>query len=243
MKSLIHTVEKPEKLIFIYGLCDPDTNELKYIGLSTVGFKRLQNHYNCCYQFSKKRGNYKLYSNIKRWVKELKDKKKIFKVIYLEYFDNDGPHVDEAEMFWIAYFKMLGANLLNHDNGGRTEYLKYHNDEYKLKASRIAKKNNNKPEMLEFFKKHTTDTWKNPEIRKRRLAGMRSGKKRNKQQIQNMIQGNSQRFTIKDDLGNIYPSLNETARQLGVGAMVVHRALKNGKKVKGRTLFKVEKVP
>ena len=58
-----------------------------------------------------------------------------------------------------------------------------------------------------------------------------------------MIQGNSQRFTIKDDLGNIYPSLNETARQLGVGAMVVHRALKNGKKVKGRTLFKVEKVP
>lgn len=242
--SLIHTIEKPEKDIFIYGLCDPDTYELKYIGLATIGFNRIISHYRC--------GTGKKPTRVKSWIKNLRNQSKIFKLIYLEYFDTDGPHVDEAEIFWIAYFKSIGSELINHDLGGRTEYLKYNsnesrfiqsllmketwkNPEFKQKQSEACKKANGTPKKKRFFSQNTKEQWANPEIRAKRIEAMQN-KPRTEQQKKNMILGNTQRFQLVDDLGNIYPSLNEAARQLEVGAMVIHRALKNQKKVKGRTL-------
>lgn len=234
-KSLINSLEKPEQEIYIYGLCDPDTDEIRYIGLSTCGFKRLLDHYSNCY----KRSNRGTLSRSKMWIKSLKDANRVFKPIYLEYFDKDGPHVDEAEMFWISYFKMLGSDLVNHEIGGRSKYLRFSSDENKRKQSISCAKSNGTKEKREYFSKNTKEQWLNPEIRKQRIEAMQN-KPRTEEQKKNMILGNSQRFQLKDDLGNIYPSLNEAARQLKVGAMVIHRALKNNKKVKGRFLQKID---
>jgi GIY-YIG catalytic domain len=100
----------PDKGIFIYGLFCPDTKDLKYIGLSTNGFRRIKEHYKT---FKKTK------TAKERWVNRLRKDNKIFDVYYFEYFDADGIHLDEAEQFYIAYFKSLGCELLNHTAGGR----------------------------------------------------------------------------------------------------------------------------
>jgi len=108
-KSLIHTIEKPEKKIMIYGLLDPTTEQIRYIGLTCNGFGRIRNHYNKITNTA-----------LSKWVQSLKQNNNIFKPIYLQYFENDSLDVDEAEVFWINYFKMIGADLLNHEKGGRS---------------------------------------------------------------------------------------------------------------------------
>lgn len=127
--SLLNTLPKPEKKIFIYGLLNPETNELRYIGLTKNGFSRICNHYNDCLL------KYK-YSAVKKWVKKLRDECKIFSVVYIEYFNEDGPHLDDAEIFWIQYYRSIGCALLNHEKGGRC----YSNlAEYKNSKSRSLK--------------------------------------------------------------------------------------------------------
>lgn len=112
MHFLRNHIPEPETSNFVYGLCDPDTNELRYIGITSIGFKRFLNHYNDCLV------SYK-HSAAKKWVKSLRDENKVFSVIYIEYFNEDGLHLDEAEIFWIQYFRSIGCNLLNHEKGGR----------------------------------------------------------------------------------------------------------------------------
>lgn len=133
MKSLIFSLPKSEKNVFIYGLCDPDTNELRYIGLTGNGFKRISGHYNDCLL------NYK-YSAVKKWIKKLRSHNKIFNVIYIEYFDEDGIHVDESERFWIQYFTAIGCNLLNHEKGGRVRSDLAHYKDSKSKSLKNRKK-------------------------------------------------------------------------------------------------------
>lgn len=235
-KSLIHTIEKPEKKIYIYGLCDPDTNELRYIGLTTIGFKRMIRHWNDCYI----RSNQGHFSAIKNWVRSLKKQNKIFKPIYLEYFEKDNLNVDEAEIFWISYFKMIGCRLLNLDNGGRCEYLRFNSNDSKRKQSEACKKINGTSEKRAYFSKNTKEQWQNPEIRRQRIEAMQN-KPRTEEQKNNMRLGNKKRFTLIDDLGNIYNSIHDAANKLQVGPMIIHRSLKSNKKVKERTLKKIDR--
>jgi len=133
MESPLITFEKPKKQTFVYGLCDPDTNELRYIGLTSCGIRRIKNHYNDSLL------EYK-HSAIKKWVKHLRLQNKVFNVIYIEYFDKDGLHVDEAEVFWIQYFRSIGARLLNHEKGGRVRGNLHHYKDSKAKALKGRKK-------------------------------------------------------------------------------------------------------
>lgn len=218
--SLIHSIEKPLNQIYIYGLCDPRTKELKYIGLSTCGFKRMFGHYKDCTS-KNKQGRFSL---VKNWIKSLKHQKMIFEPIYLEYFETDGPHVDEAEMFWISYFKMIGANLLNHDNGGRVNYLRFTSYENKRKLSNACKKANGTPEKRELFRQMTTEQWKDPIIREKRLSEMKN-KPRNEQQKKNMRMGNTQRIILKNELGEIFNSMQEAADYYKVTKTTIQRLL------------------
>lgn len=143
MENPLFTLQKPIRPIFVYGLCAPDTNELRYIGLTCNGFQRIKNHYNDSFL------DYK-HSAIKKWVKHLRLQNKIFNVIYIEYFNKDGLHVDEAEKFWIEYFRSIGARLLNHEKGGRVYGDLHHYKDSKSKALKGRKKS---PQHAENIKK------------------------------------------------------------------------------------------
>lgn len=90
----------------IYGLDDPRTHELRYIGYTRRSLtRRLRDHLtdsHICHRTS--------------WIKNLKADHLTPGIFEIE----SVPDIQaaEAECFWIAYFKYIGANLTNGTEGG-----------------------------------------------------------------------------------------------------------------------------
>lgn len=91
----------------IYALQDPITEQIRYIGKSKNPRHRLQNHLTP--------GNLKKRKHSSRWLCGLKKKGLVPNVIELEKIETGW---EEAEKFWIEYFKFLGCDLTNITSGG-----------------------------------------------------------------------------------------------------------------------------
>src|SRR3989304_3283957 len=91
----------------IYGLIDPLTKELRYIGMTTRTLDvRLTEHVN---NLAGTAGPY-----LKNWIKKIKRNNfqpQIFEIETVLFKD-----WVEAEKFWISYFKDKGFNLVNLSN-------------------------------------------------------------------------------------------------------------------------------
>lgn len=200
--SLFETLPKPEKNIFVYALCEPGTENIRYIGIATTGFKRMRDHYS----------NGGKWTNRKKWIKELKEQNKIFNVLYLEYFNEDSSLVDDAEIFYINYLRFLGFKLLNHTEGGRTNF--------KFINKKVPVYTETQRHQMNSNRKRT---WNTPELKKQasKIVTAQFGVK------------------IQDDLGNNYESIAECARVLGVKRPNIGRALKYGFKCQGRILTRI----
>lgn len=88
----------------IYALCDPITHEIRYVGKTQMGLpKRMARHHGD--KTSTYRG---------KWLRSLKEQgiKPVVHVL------EETCEWVEAEQFWIAYFKSLGARLANATLGG-----------------------------------------------------------------------------------------------------------------------------
>lgn len=97
----------------IYGLFEPESGELRYIGRSSSGLKRARAHATPT--------SLKLDDHCHRWVKTLVEKGMRPEVDVLETWSGSGDAnewLNEAEIFWIAYWRSLGANLTNLTDGG-----------------------------------------------------------------------------------------------------------------------------
>src|SRR5262245_15102113 len=92
---------------FIYALICPDSGEMKYIGKANNPKRRLKDH------MSDFRGQE---YNKALWISRMKREKKkpILEIIEEVAMDC----WQAAEEFWIAYYKFIGANLLNIKEGG-----------------------------------------------------------------------------------------------------------------------------
>lgn len=97
----------------IYALQDPITFEIRYIGKSMSGLDRPKSHNNLNQLQAKS------YKN--NWVKSLISNgyKPIIKII--QYIINP-IELDEAEIYWISYFKNLGCPLTNSTLGGKGRF-------------------------------------------------------------------------------------------------------------------------
>jgi hypothetical protein len=92
---------------YIYALCDPDTNQVRYIGKADNLQKRLKRHM----------GGYEPRPTYKsNWVKSLKKLNKRPIIMILEEVQRDS--WQEAEKRWIDYYRKQGANLTNMVDGG-----------------------------------------------------------------------------------------------------------------------------
>lgn len=89
---------------FIYGICDPRTSQLRYIGKTKVRLDmRLSSHMRIT--------NIDHRSN---WLANLRKNKIQPDIFVIEEVEN----WREAERFWIAFFKSIGCKLVNQTFGG-----------------------------------------------------------------------------------------------------------------------------
>jgi hypothetical protein len=97
------------KYTFIYALCDPDTEEIRYIGKANSIRRRYSDHINEC---KTSRKSHKI-----SWIKSLlvKNKKPLIKIL------DEVPQDDWKlwEVHYIDLYKLKGANLTNLTEGGQ----------------------------------------------------------------------------------------------------------------------------
>jgi len=101
----------PSNKCYIYVLCNPDTNEIRYVGRTIYKLSvRLNCH--CCMNGVRSNFNYRN----KNWIKHLLNngKKPIIKVIDIVDID-DWPYY---EKYYIDLLKGFNINLNNHNEGG-----------------------------------------------------------------------------------------------------------------------------
>ena len=95
----------------VYGLIDPVTQEIRYVGRSTSGLSRPKAHFRPHAIKSKKR------THCASWVKSLHRLGLVPTIMILDEF-LDASELSETERFYISYFKSLGCNLTNITSGG-----------------------------------------------------------------------------------------------------------------------------
>ncbi len=95
--------------IFVYGLIDPRTNEVRYIGKTLKGMSRPRSH-----------GKASVLQTVKthrtNWIKGLVAEGLTFGIVVLEFCTRE--NVAQRERDWIAWGRHLGWRLTNHTDGG-----------------------------------------------------------------------------------------------------------------------------
>ena len=202
----------------IYGLIDPFTNQLRYIGKSTVGFKRPKSHF---LPYKLKDRTHKV-----KWIKSILNKKIKPKIIIIQQF-KEPEILYQAEQFWIKYFREMGCPLTNlTDDGPGSLGLKHKKETIeKLRKAQIGRRPT-------FTGPHTKAT--KDEISKSKM-GMSYNKgisktENTKIKISRKLGGRP----LKDQFGNIYQTQKEAARKLKTNQFFIWCVLnKRCKHVKG----------
>lgn len=112
----------------IYGLEDPISNKIRYVGRSCSGLKRPTEH--------ARPHKLKIKSHTTSWIKSLLNQNQKPKVVVLETFP-DPSQLNEAEKKWINIYK--NNDLTNHTDGGGGIAGYRHTEEAKRKIGLACK--------------------------------------------------------------------------------------------------------
>lgn len=108
----------------IYGLVDPRTHLVRYVGQSSRGLHRPREHRS----LGRRTG-----PHCKRWIAQLQQLGLDYEVVLLETGDLD---LNIAERWWIAYGRASGWPLTNLTDGGEGASGYQHTDESRARISR-----------------------------------------------------------------------------------------------------------
>ncbi len=112
-------------MITIYGLCDPETKECRYVGKTNDIDDRLREH-------KHEIVNSHLHTHKVNWLRSLDCMPEV-KILQ----EVDDEHWEDAEIYWINKLKFQFANLTNFAKGGQTSPVEGigHSEETKRKIS------------------------------------------------------------------------------------------------------------
>lgn len=100
------------KTYLIYGLTDKLTGQLKYIGQTTIGLKlRLKRH------FDEAKYHRDRITKKNNWLRKRISQNNLPEIFLIE--ETTEQEIDNLEIFYIAYFKSIGCELLNSTLGGK----------------------------------------------------------------------------------------------------------------------------
>lgn len=212
----------------IYGLIDPRTKELRYIGQTTRGIKQLRVYF--IDSFMKKK------RHVASWIKNLHTDNLKPEVIILEDSIKNKENLNNLEVFYISYFKSIGCNLTNLAEGGNSNSGFKLNKKQKKIWSKNAKNNTKLQEARkEYFDNNPHPKWHNNPNSEKYKDQLRSwSEQANKKAVE------KQSIKVKDNNGIIYSSIAEAARKLNVCDSEISEHLKGRrKKVKGYTFTRI----
>jgi hypothetical protein len=141
-----------EKIIYIYELIDPISNETKYIGQSVKPKNRYNRHISDANKNNK---------NCKQWIKNLLDnnQKPLLNIIDSCTEEN----ADTFEIMYISLYKSWGCELLNIELGGQKKRVI--SEATRRKISETLKGQKQSQETKDKRRATLKETWKSPELR------------------------------------------------------------------------------
>ncbi len=145
--------------MFIYGLCEPETSDVRYIGKTIDVKSRVSSHL-------RERGRTRKH----RWIQSLHARAMTPRVIVLEVVSDD--RADDAENWWILFLRRQGYSIINHTDGGDgTPHL---DQEARSRLSSSAKQVWADPVKRARQSAIAKKRWKDPLWRKKMLQALRS---------------------------------------------------------------------
>jgi group I intron endonuclease len=138
---------------YIYGLVDPESNQVRYIGKSIKPMQRLQNHMND-----------KSKCHRANWLQSLKAKGLKPELVIFEMIEgSDDWSWQESEKYWIKRGKSLGWPLTNNTDGGDGVVNLPPETKEKMRKTWLGRKH--KPETLIKLSKASKGRVKTKEMR------------------------------------------------------------------------------
>lgn len=196
---------------YIYILKDPITDEIRYVGKSICPEIRFRRHISEAKTSNKK-------SHRIHWLKSLLQQN--LKPI-LEILDEIEGEWEWLEEYWIYQLKAWGFKLVNGTNGGENppSWLgRTHSDEYK-EIRRIIMKNNNPA-------KNMTQKWRDNISKAHKKNNFKPTKAAEANKIKIC------QYTLSGELINIFESITEAAKHVGLKNMSGIWSVCNGKRNK-----------
>jgi hypothetical protein len=95
----------------IYGLRDPRTNLIRYIGKSSSGLNRPNNHRKPSFYTN-------CNTRLANWCKNMAAAGTMYEIVVLQYCTSNREELNEAERSWIRLFKQEGYDITNLTVGG-----------------------------------------------------------------------------------------------------------------------------
>lgn len=167
----------------VYGLIDPLTNELRYVGITKRKLTlRLREHLADPYMCHKW-----------HWIRKLLEKGLVPEIFVIE--EEETQYLEDAERFWISYFRFLGCALTNHSGGGLGFNMR-HSAEAKRKMSVSHKKLGRSYQLGKIALMRAAQE-SNPEQYRRNLSQALKGKKKTKEHGANISKGQTG-HTVKE---------------------------------------------
>ena len=198
----------------VYGLIDPRTGELRYVGKSCSGLARPRRH-SSPYHFEH-------YGRlpVTKWAKTLVDQGTKPEIEVLESFA-DADSLAVAEIFWIAYFRGIGCRLLNLTDGGDGTAGHAFSPDHRRRLSEAVRRRYQDPKERQ---KHSQPGREVSDKTRRKIASSNGGR------------------PFRDEAGNLWHTLPEAAAYWGVRANHICEALhrKRRKTVGGHVFTFVE---
>jgi len=213
-----------EGIYKIYGLIDPTTNQLKYIGRTGQRIKaRLYAH---LYEKDK--------SHKCNWIKALKSKNET-PIIFLIDECNSPEEVNYLEIFYIAYFKSIGCNLTNQAPGGRGGLLGIKQSKEVIEA-RVIKNTGKKrtDETKKLLSKRLTEAY----TEERKRASSERLKKQPRENIERLLMASKEYYNnlSSEERSELARRAYETRKKNGyVMSEETKKKISNSNKGKSRT--------
>jgi hypothetical protein len=115
----------------VYGLVDPRTLLVRYVGMSKNGLRRPKQHGEA--------GSLRRLTHRTAWIKTLRSAGFDYTIVVLEEIASTDA-LANTERFWIAYGRALGWPLTNHTDGGEGLLNPTPETRAKMRASNLGKK-------------------------------------------------------------------------------------------------------